>query len=80
MDYRLALGLEMKSTGEIMGIATSFVEAYAKCLKAAGVNISCYLNGINIKESDKLAIADFNSNSKYSVYKLQHANIINITD
>ena len=45
------LGPEMKSTGEVMGIGSSFGEAYAKAQKAANKNIpSSGLAFISVKD------------------------------
>ncbi|MDB9813991.1 carbamoyl-phosphate synthase large subunit, partial [Gammaproteobacteria bacterium] len=53
------LGPEMKSTGEVMGIGSSFGEAYAKAQKAANKNIpSSGLAFISVKESDKKYLVD----------------------
>ena len=51
------LGPEMKSTGEVMGIGSTFGEAFAKSQLGAGVNLP--LNGqifISIKDDDKINI------------------------
>jgi carbamoyl-phosphate synthase large subunit len=48
------LGPEMKSTGEVMGIGTTFAEAYAKAQSGAGVKLP--VSGkvfISVKDSDK---------------------------
>jgi len=48
------LGPEMKSTGEVMGIDTSFGAAYAKAQLGAGQNLPlCGTVFISIKDSDK---------------------------
>ena len=62
----------MKSTGEVMGIAVSFEEAYAKCLRAAGLNIGKF-DHINIQGSSKFAIEKFLDRdlNKSLIYKLQ---------
>ncbi|MDA9615154.1 carbamoyl-phosphate synthase large subunit [Pseudomonadota bacterium] len=53
------LGPEMKSTGEVMGIGSSFGEAYAKAQKAANKNIPISgLAFISVKESDKKYLKD----------------------
>jgi carbamoyl-phosphate synthase large subunit len=52
------LGPEMKSTGEVMGLDTSFERAFAKAQLGAGVKLP--LSGtafISVKESDKPAAA-----------------------
>jgi carbamoyl-phosphate synthase large subunit len=52
------LGPEMKSTGEVMGISSSFGEAYAKALLGAGIEIP--LSGtafISVNENDKRSIS-----------------------
>lgn len=50
------LGPEMKSTGETMGIATTFAEAYAKSLKATGL-VNLKTTGgrvcISVRDADK---------------------------
>ncbi|HQU04679.1 MAG TPA: carbamoyl-phosphate synthase large subunit, partial [Acidocella sp.] len=51
------LGPEMKSTGEVMGLDTSFARAFAKAQLGAGVKLP--LSGtafLSVKESDKAAI------------------------
>ena len=49
----------MKSTGEVMGIGSSFGEAYAKAQKAANKNIpSPGLAFVSVKESDKKFLKD----------------------
>ena len=49
------LGPEMKSTGEVMGVGKTFVEAYAKAQQAAGVELGH--NGgkivISVRDADK---------------------------
>ena len=53
------LGPEMKSTGEVMGIGSSFGEAYAKAQKAANKIIpDSGLVFISVKESDKKYLPD----------------------
>ena len=53
------LGPEMKSTGEVMGIGSSFGEAYAKAQKAANKIIpGPGLAFISVKESDKKFLKD----------------------
>jgi carbamoyl-phosphate synthase large subunit len=53
------LGPEMKSTGEVMGIGSSFGEAYAKAQKAANRNIPTGgLAFVSVKESDKKYLKD----------------------
>jgi carbamoyl-phosphate synthase large subunit len=53
------LGPEMKSTGEVMGIGSSFGEAYAKAQKAANKNIPISgLAFISVKEADKKYLED----------------------
>jgi len=53
------LGPEMKSTGEVMGIGSSFGEAYAKAQKAANKNIpTSGLAFISVKESDRKFLKD----------------------
>jgi carbamoyl-phosphate synthase large subunit len=53
------LGPEMKSTGEVMGIGSSFGEAYAKAQKAANKNIpTTGLAFVSVKESDKKFLKD----------------------
>jgi carbamoyl-phosphate synthase large subunit len=48
------LGPEMKSTGEVMGVGTSFAEAYAKSQLAAGVSIPQKGTAfVSVRESDK---------------------------
>jgi carbamoyl-phosphate synthase large subunit len=48
------LGPEMKSTGEVMGVGTSFAEAYAKSQLAAGVSIPQTGTAfVSVRESDK---------------------------
>ena len=53
------LGPEMKSTGEVMGIGSSFGEAYAKAQKAANKNIpTSGLAFISVKTSDRKYLTD----------------------
>ena len=53
------LGPEMKSTGEVMGIGSSFGEAYAKAQKAANKTIPTGgLAFVSVKESDKKYLKD----------------------
>jgi len=53
------LGPEMKSTGEVMGIGSSFGEAYAKAQKAANKIIpTSGLAFISVKEADKKYLKD----------------------
>jgi carbamoyl-phosphate synthase large subunit len=50
------LGPEMKSTGEVMGIDTSFERAFAKSQLGAGVKLPASGNAfISVKDSDKAA-------------------------
>jgi carbamoyl-phosphate synthase large subunit len=51
------LGPEMKSTGEVMGIARRFGQAYAKALLAAGVNIIKRRRAfLSVRDADKARI------------------------
>ena len=53
------LGPEMRSTGEVMGLDTSFEKAFAKSQLAAGINLP--LQGtvfVSVKEADRAAIVD----------------------
>ncbi len=53
------LGPEMRSTGEVMGLDTSFARAFAKSQLGAGVDLS--LSGtvfISVKDSDKPAMVE----------------------
>jgi len=53
------LGPEMKSTGEVMGIGSSFGEAYAKAQKGANKTIpEAGLAFISVKDSDKKFLPD----------------------
>ena len=53
------LGPEMKSTGEVMGIGSSFGEAYAKAQKAANKNIpTTGLAFISVKTSDRKYLSE----------------------
>ncbi len=53
------LGPEMKSTGEVMGIGSSFGEAYAKAQRAANkIFPDSGLAFISVKESDKKYLPD----------------------
>ena len=53
------LGPEMKSTGEVMGIGSSFGEAYAKAQKAANKNIpTSGLAFISVKTSDRKYLSE----------------------
>ena len=50
----IALGPEMKSTGECLGIATTFNEALYKAFLGAGINLPKYKNMIiTVKDEDK---------------------------
>lgn len=56
-DVDTALGPEMKSTGEVLGIAKTFEEALLKGLTAAGYKLDKKKNGnvlITVKKSDQL--------------------------
>ncbi len=53
------LGPEMKSTGEVMGVGTSFAEAYAKSQLGAGEHIRTSGNAfISVRDRDKPAVVD----------------------
>ena len=53
------LGPEMKSTGEVMGIAKRFGQAYSKAQLAAGVNISRRRKAfVSVRDTDKPRIAE----------------------
>lgn len=53
------LGPEMKSTGEVMGIAKRFGQAYAKAQLAAGVNIVKHRRAfLSVREADKARIGN----------------------
>ena len=55
----ILLGPEMKSTGEVMGLADSFPAAFAKSQIAAGIKLPNRGNVfISVKDGDKLASAD----------------------
>ena len=55
----ILLGPEMKSTGEVMGLAESFPAAFAKSQIAAGIKLPNRGNAfISVKDGDKLAAAD----------------------
>ena len=50
----IALGPEMKSTGECLGIAKTFIEALYKAFLGAGINLPKYKNMIiTVKDEDK---------------------------
>ena len=50
----IALGPEMKSTGECLGIAKTFNEALYKAFLGAGINLPKYKNMIiTVKDEDK---------------------------
>ena len=52
------LGPEMRSTGEVMGIARDFPTAFAKAQAAAGVPLPCYGTAfITVTDSDKQGAA-----------------------
>ncbi len=60
-DVDTALGPEMKSTGEVLGIAKTFGEALLKGLTAAGYKLSRKEGGnvlITVKDSDQLEMLD----------------------
>ena len=51
----ISLGPEMKSTGEVLGIAKTFNEALYKAFLGAGINLPKYKNMIiTVKDADKL--------------------------
>ena len=53
------LGPEMKSTGEVMGVGTTFAEAYAKSQLAAGDTIKTSGNAfISVRDRDKPAVVE----------------------
>src|SRR5256885_2371727 len=56
------LGPEMKSTGEVMGLAMDFPAAFAKAQLAAGVKLPALKKGgkvfISVKDDDKPAVVD----------------------
>jgi carbamoyl-phosphate synthase large subunit len=53
------LGPEMKSTGEVMGIAKRFGQAYAKAQLAAGVNIGKRRRAfVSVRDADKTRIGE----------------------
>lgn len=53
------LGPEMKSTGEVMGIAKRFGQAYAKALLGAGVNIVKKRRAfVSVRDADKARIGE----------------------
>lgn len=53
------LGPEMKSTGEVMGVARRFGQAYAKALLGAGVNILKRRQAfISVRDADKARIGE----------------------
>jgi len=56
------LGPEMKSTGEVMGLGSTFGEAYAKALLAAGIRIP--LDGkvfLSVNDNDKAKLPELTS-------------------
>ena len=58
-DVDILLGPEMKSTGEVMGLAESFPAAFAKSQIAAGIKLPNGGNAfISVKDGDKLAAAN----------------------
>ncbi len=60
-DVDTALGPEMKSTGEVLGIAKTFEEALLKGLTAAGYKLNRKEGGnvlITVKDSDQLEMVD----------------------
>ena len=53
------LGPEMKSTGEVMGIADRFGQAFAKAKIAASANITRRLKAfVSVRDSDKMSISE----------------------
>ena len=54
------LGPEMRSTGEVMGMATDFVSAFARATLAAGVGVGSEPGGVllTVKGSDKEAVVE----------------------
>ncbi len=75
-DVDTQLGPEMKSTGEVLGIAKTFEEAIMKGLVAAGYTLRKPEQGedkcviLTVKESDKQEISDIAWNLKNLGYKL----------
>jgi len=57
------LGPEMKSTGEVMGIAKRFGQAYAKALLGAGVNIIKKRRAfLSVRDADKSRVGEIAKN------------------
>jgi len=54
------LGPEMKSTGEVMGVGTSFAEAYGKSQRAANVDFPMHGGTafLSVREADRKAVVD----------------------
>jgi carbamoyl-phosphate synthase large subunit len=54
------LGPEMRSTGEVMGMATDFVGAFARATLAAGVSVANEPGGalVTVKDSDKDSVVE----------------------
>lgn len=53
------LGPEMKSTGEVMGVADRFGQAFAKAKLAASANISRRQNAfVSVRDSDKVSVSE----------------------
>lgn len=67
----ISLGPEMKSTGECLGIATTFEEALYKAFLGAGVRLPRYKNMImSVRENDKKEAAKIGRRFAWLGYKI----------
>ncbi len=65
------LGPEMKSTGEVLGIAKNFDEALYKAFLGAGINLPKYKQMIiTVKDSDKLDVVEIGRRFEALGYKI----------
>ena len=67
----ISLGPEMKSTGEVLGIASTFEEALYKAFLGAGYNLPKHKQMIiTVKDADKLEVVDIARRFKALGYKI----------
>ena len=71
----ISLGPEMKSTGECLGIATTFNEALYKAFLGAGINLPKYKNMImTVRDEDKGEASRSDADLRHlATASLQHA-------
>ena len=67
----IALGPEMKSTGECLGIAKTFNEALYKAFQGAGIKLPKYKNMVmTVRDSDKEEMLDIAARFKAQGYRI----------